>query len=325
MAGRNKVVRGKSLGRGKGKAKPTKTNVRRKSPATKSAFARWIEGLPISAQFVDRAVTVSMVGLVGVAALGLAWYSGLPGYVGTEVAQAVGRAGFQVKRVEVTGIERMDRLTVYAIALDQHSMAMPLVDLDKVRGQLLRFGWVEDARVSRRLPDTLVVDIVERKPAAIWQNNKKLTLIDNKGVVLERINPTAMPDLPLVIGESANREAVSLNQLLDRTPSLRRVLTSATWVGNRRWDLQFQSGEVLALPEGKDKAAAAMTNFARIDGVERLLGRGFVRFDMRDSTKMVVRIQRTIKGTDPKAGKSDADAAKPASAKTTSETKGEQG
>jgi cell division protein FtsQ len=298
MAGRAKITRGQSAKRGK--AKPTKATSRRRSPATKSALSRWMDALPISEAFIDRAVTVSMVGLVSVAALGLAWYSGLPGYVGTEIAQAVGRAGFQVKRVEVTGLERMDRLTVYSIALDQHSMAMPLVDLEKVRGQLMRFGWVEDARVSRRLPDTLVVDIVERTPTAIWQNNKKLTLIDKKGVVLERISASAMPDLPLVIGDKANREAVALNDLLDRTPSLKPVLASATWVGNRRWDLQFESGEVLALPEGKDKAAAAITNFARIEGVERLLGRGFVRFDMRDSTKMVVRIQREVKSTDPK-------------------------
>jgi cell division protein FtsQ len=325
MAGRAKIVRGKSAGRGKGNAKLTKGNVRRKSPATKSAFARMVEALPISEAFIDRAVTVSMVGLVSVAALGLAWYSGLPGYVGTEIAQSIGRAGFAVKRVEVTGLERMDRLTVYAIALDQHSMAMPLVDLEKVRGQLLRFGWVEDARVSRRLPDTLVVDIVERKPTAIWQNNKKLTLIDKKGVVLERINASAMPDLPLVIGDKANREAVALNELLDRTPSLKPVLTSATWVGNRRWDLQFQSGEVLALPEGKDKAAAAITNFARIEGVERLLGRGFVRFDMRDSTKMVVRIQRTVKSADPKDRDEKAGDEKANGSKPSSGTKGEQG
>ena len=34
------------------------------------------------------------------------------------------------------------------------------------------FGWVKDARVSRRLPDTLVIDIVERTPAALWQNQR---------------------------------------------------------------------------------------------------------------------------------------------------------
>jgi cell division protein FtsQ len=255
----------------------------------------FLDRVPMSEQFIDRAVTFSMVGLVGGALLGLAWFAGLPGYVGTEMAQAVGRAGFEVKRVEVTGLNRMDRLTVYAIALDQHSMAMPLVDLDKVRSQLMRFGWIEDARVSRRLPDTLVVDVVERKPAAIWQHNQKLTLIDAKGVVLERVNPNAAPDLPLMIGHNANREAVALNTLLSRAPSLKPALASATWVGDRRWDIQFHSGEVLALPEGEDKAGAALMRFAKIDGVERLLGRGFVRFDMRDPTKMVVRMSRQAK------------------------------
>ena len=43
------------------------------------------------------------------------------------------------------------------------------------------FGWVKDARVSRRLPDTLVIDIVERKPAALWQNEGRLALIDCRG------------------------------------------------------------------------------------------------------------------------------------------------
>ena len=67
----------------------------------------------------------------------------------------------------------MERLPVYAVALDQDSMAMPLVDLEDTRARLLRFGWVKEARVSRRLPDTLVVDIVERQPAAIWQHNQQ--------------------------------------------------------------------------------------------------------------------------------------------------------
>ena len=51
--------------------------------------------------------------------------------------------------------------------------------------------------MSRRLPDTLVVDIVERTPAAIWQNHGKLTLIDKDGVELAPVPVDKMPDLPL--------------------------------------------------------------------------------------------------------------------------------
>lgn len=255
--------------------------------------------MPFDQLAVDRFVTGVMVIVFGGVAIAGATLAGVPQYVGTETAKAIGRAGFEVKRVEVTGIDRMERLTVYAIALDQHSMAMPLVDLDKVRDQLLNYGWVKDARVSRRLPDTLVVDIVERKPAAIWQHNQKLSLIDKEGVILEPIKADQpAPELPLLIGKDANLEAVRLNTLMDQAPALRPMLASASWIGNRRWDLQFQSGEVLALPEGDAAAAKALLRFARIDGVRRLLGRGFARFDMRDPKKFVARIKRDQQSID---------------------------
>ena len=35
-------------------------------------------------------------------------------------------------------------------------------------------------------------------------------------------------------------------------------LESATWVGRRRWDLQFQTGETIALPEGEAAARTAL-------------------------------------------------------------------
>lgn len=276
-----------------------------------SIVSRAIAAIPVKAETWQRLAMVGTFLLFGGVAVTGAMIAGLPQYVGMEVAQAVGRAGFQVKRVEVTGIDRMERLTVYAIALDQHSMAMPLVDLDKVRGQLMQYGWIKDARVSRRLPDTLVVDVVERKPAAVWQHNQKLSLIDGEGVVLDDVALNAMPELPILVGRDANKHAVAFNQLLDRAPALKPSLASATWVGGRRWDLQFQSGETLALPEGEEAAGKALYRFAKMDGVERLLGRGFVRFDMRDPTKFVARVGRKQPSIDkpaPQEGESKGDA-----------------
>ena len=90
-----------------------------------------------------------------------------------------------------------------------------LVDVAAIRRRLLRFGWVKDARVSRRLPDTLVIDIVERAPSALWQNQGQLALIDKEGVVLDRVPVDKMPDLPLLIGPGANGQAEQLGRLMD--------------------------------------------------------------------------------------------------------------
>ena len=58
---------------------------------------------------------------------------------------------------------------------------------------------------------------------------------------------------------------VTLETLLDKAPSLKAQLVSATWVGQRRWDLSFQSGETVALPEGEAAARRALARFAKMD------------------------------------------------------------
>jgi cell division protein FtsQ len=214
----------------------------------------------------------------------------LPARAMTAVGEAIGRAGFTVKRVEVVGIKHMDSAPVYRMALDQRSMAMPLVDVDAIRQRLLGYGWVKDARVSRRLPDTLTIDIVERQPAALWQYRDRLALIDADGVVIDRVSVTQMPDLPLLIGPGANLHERGLNLLMDAAPTLKPQLVSATWVGGRRWDLALQTGETIALPEGAEAAKSALAKFADLDKSTGLLGRGLLRFDLRLPGKMIVRL-----------------------------------
>lgn len=249
-----------------------------------------INALPISPQRLQKianwTVGLSLCAVVAIAAHA----TGVTAKVHEEYAQLVGRAGFQVKKVEVVGADRIDRLKVYDIALAQKDRSMAALDLEGVRGDLMKYGWIKDARVSRRLPDTLVVDIVERTPAAIWQHSGRLSLIDENGVVLEPVTIATMPDLPLVIGPKANQRSQDLDRLLAEASSLKELLAGATWVGNRRWDLRFRSGETLSLPEGETEAKAALAKFAHMDGANRLLGRGILRFDMRDPNRFVLRL-----------------------------------
>jgi len=249
-----------------------------------------LDSLPFNPEAIRRISWWILIAMILAVLVAVAVALRVPQMAGTAIGEAVGSAGFAVKRVEIKGLSRMERLPVYAVALDQDSMAMPLVDLDYTRERLLRFGWVKEARVSRRLPDTLVVDIVERRPSAIWQHNRRLALIDSDGVVLEQVKLDTMPDLPLVIGPATNRHAAGLAGLLEAAPSLKPMVSGATWVGERRWDLRFQSGEILALPEGREASKKALVHFARMDQAAQLLGRGLVRFDMRVPGKFIVRV-----------------------------------
>jgi cell division protein FtsQ len=264
----------------------------RKASSRVSVPRKLAARLPVKEAEVNRLATwffgLFVLAIVGVALVAL----DLPNKAAIAAGEAVGNAGFRVKSVDIQGIRRMDPRPVYDIALDQKTTAMPLVDVTDIRNRLLQFGWVKDARVSRRFPDTLVIDIVERKPAALWQDDDRLSLIDADGVVLDRVQVSQMPDLPLLIGKGANAQAVPLERLLDQAPALKAQLVSATWVGQRRWDLSFQSGETIALPEGEPLATAALVKFAKMDKSAGLLGRGLIRFDLRIPDKMTVQLPR---------------------------------
>jgi cell division protein FtsQ len=233
----------------------------------------------------------------------------IPGKGERAAAAAVGHAGFTVSGYQIVGLSHMSRAPVDQIVNDELRRAaeeagtdkapQALVDAGAIRQRLLQFGWVKDARVLRRLPDTLVIDIVERKPAALWQNQGELALIDSDGVVLDRVPVDKMPDLPLLIGPGANGQEQGLASLMADVPTLKPQLASATWVGGRRWDLNFQSGETVALPEGYDAAHTALVKFAKLDKQTALLGRGLVRFDLRVPGKMIVRLPHPLEPAKP--------------------------
>ena len=284
-------VRRGSAGRAKAK-KPSKVavpnKIARRLPVDQ-ARANKVAGLVFGA-------FVLAIGIVVLVALDI------PAKAERAAGTAIGEAGFKISGYQIVGINHMNRALVDDVVTDELRRAaeeagsskapQALVSVADIRQRLMSYGWVKDARVSRRLPDTLVIDIVERTPAALWQSEGRLALIDNEGVVLDRVAVDKMPDLPLLIGPGANAQEQQLGRLMTAVPTLKPQLASATWVGGRRWDLNFQSGETVALPEGEDSAKATLMKFARLDKQSGLLGRGIIRFDLRVPGKMIVRLRR---------------------------------
>lgn len=271
-----------------------KRGATRKRPAARRDPAGSVTrriAVPLPAAALRRNVVVAFTALALAAATVVATLLGLPAQWWMATAEAAGRAGFEVRHVEVSGVHQAPKLPVYAAALDGPTNSMLLVDLDAVRDRLRALPWVADASVSRRLPDTLRVTIVERAPMALWQFQHRLAVIDSSGTPLTRENLERFAKLPMVVGRGANTQAYDLLALLATEPGVAAHVDSATLVGNRRWDVRFKSGETLALPEGRTAAGSALASFAKLNKADTLLDRGFSRFDMRLPGRMTVRVR----------------------------------
>lgn len=232
--------------------------------------------------------------LIVLALLAIGWLVasavGLPQLVASRAAVIAQDGGYRVRHVEIRGAKRMDSKQVYDQVLAEQDQAMTRLDLDAIRARLLALPWVADARVSRQLPDTLVVDLVERVPTAVLRQPGGLVLIDADGHELEAVSPERAKGMLVLSGTNANQQAEALHTLLGAAPALKGQVRSAEWIGNRRWNLTFATGQVLALPEGDEEAASALVTFARMDGVNRLLGGKVAAFDMRVPEQIYMRV-----------------------------------
>ena len=180
------------------------------------------------------------------------------------------------------------------------------LDLDAVRRRVEAIGWVRQATVWRQLPDTLHIEIAEREPFARWQIDGRVYLIDADGKVLEEGDRPDFHHLFLLVGAGASDKAHDLLDMLSSEPVLASRVVNAIRVRNRRWDIEFDNGVVVRLPEaGPAQAWARLIDLERSHG---LLRRDIRVVDLRLDDRLIVQMSPEAESPSPvttpkKAGK----------------------
>jgi cell division protein FtsQ len=195
--------------------------------------------------------------------------------------------GISVQQVTVRGRTRTEKDAILAaLDLDRGS-SLVHVDLDAARERIEALEWVGAATVMRLLPDTVHVEIDERRPYAIWQNGGRLYLIDRAGRVISDRDVREFAFLPQVVGPGAADAAEALISVLDRVPTIRSRLKAAVRVSGRRWTLKLDNGVDVHLPDkGVEEAIGELTELQR---EHRILQRDIAAIDLRFKDRFIVR------------------------------------
>jgi cell division protein FtsQ len=284
------IRRGGRAVRRQGRSQPAERKTRGAVSQRGSLVDALMRVLPFTEQQLHKVFLALILAAVLGMALVVASLSGATALAAERVATTVGDAGFEVRKVEVRGVERMNEIQVYERVLGVRDRAMPQVSLGELRASLMQLPYVRDARVSRQLPDTIVVDIVEREPHAVLRTSRGLALIDETGHTLQRISATEAKERLVISGTEAETQVQALTALLETVPQLQEQVTEAEWIGKRRWNLTFVTGQVLSLPQGEERSRAALMSFAKLDGANQLLGGRVAAFDMRNPERLYLRV-----------------------------------
>lgn len=201
---------------------------------------------------------------------------------------ATGFTGLRVAHVVIQGrANTPETLLRAAIGVAEGDPILGF-SVEAARARIETLTWVEQATVERRLPDTIVVALKERRPFAIWQNQKKYVLIDRAGQIVANQDVALFKDkLPMVVGPGAPLGANSLLTTLEKYPALSGRILASVRVGERRWDLHLKNGIEVMLPEGHE--AEALDRLMRLHRDHALMDRPLTAIDLRLPDRLVVR------------------------------------
>jgi cell division protein FtsQ len=198
------------------------------------------------------------------------------------------RLGLVVTDIKVEGRETTDRETILSALGAGPGTPILAMSPRRAKEQLETLPWVRSAVVERRLPDTLYVRLVERKPLALWQHGGKIELIDREGAVIPVTRLERFAKLPLVVGPTAASHAAELLDMLASEPDLSSRVSAAIRVGDRRWNLRIDNAIDVLLPA--DAPAYAWAQLARLERSSAILKRDVQTVDIRLPDRLVLRV-----------------------------------
>ncbi len=202
-------------------------------------------------------------------------------------ADATASAGLEVKRVLLRGAHQTAHEEILKALGPVVGAPMIDVSLKDARQRVESLGWVRSAAVSRLMPDTIVVAIREREPAAVWQVDGDLHLIDAGGALIRPVGAFEYSNLPLIVGSGAADAAAGVLQALRAHEELNKRTYALIRVGDRRWNLRLRNNVEIKLPETDFEKAVA--DIALMHAAQSTLDQPLEYIDLRDPERLIIR------------------------------------
>jgi cell division protein FtsQ len=109
---------------------------------------------------------------------------------------------FAVRHVEIKGSRRLADEQIAKLTGVELGRNMFQIDTDDAERRVLREPWVREVKITRQLPSTLRIELVERQAFALAAISDQLYLVTKTGEPFKRVEPADPYDLPVITGIS---------------------------------------------------------------------------------------------------------------------------
>lgn len=197
-------------------------------------------------------------------------------------------AGFGISEIHITGNRRTPYRQILEVLGMQPGQSIFAADLWSAQRRLASLEWISSVEIHRRYPDAIFVNLVEKRPFALWQappdshGNTPIVVVERNGKVITGRDLDKFRHLPKLLGAGAPQAAADLVDAVQSHRAIAARVAAYARISERRWNLILDDGVTVELPEsGWQKELDALDHLIIDNGI---LERDVTEIDLRSPT-----------------------------------------
>ena len=196
---------------------------------------------------------------------------------------------FQINHIIINGSEKSDKSLIENNLIEFWGS---LIDsnFDIIKELVESSEWVKRASVKKVLPSTLIIDVIENDPYAIYFQDGKTFLLDLDGSIITEINlDNYGDDLLLVRGENSPELLEKLiKDISIAFPSLIQNLRELEFIEKRRWNLILNNNLLVKLPDVNIQKS--LKNLKQLFEEQEVMESNIIEIDLRIQGRAALKV-----------------------------------
>ena len=168
---------------------------------------------------------------------------------------------YNLKKIEVTGLTNLNKDEILIFFNKFKNSSIFLVPVKEISNEIKKNKWIKEVNIRNDYKNTLKVNIKEETPIGIYENNNQKILFSKNLVILEILGKNHdYKNLISFYGENSIINSKYLISKIDQ--DIKKMIQSAIFIENRRWNIRLKNKITLKLPEKNLKEA--INNYKKI-------------------------------------------------------------
>ncbi len=187
---------------------------------------------------------------------------------------------FVLDQIIINGSKKSNTVKIKE-GIHNHTSDLLSLDLHKIKEIIEEEKWIKRVNLKKVYPSTLVLDIIENDPYAIFRDQGKYYLLDIDGTIItQKNNDYELKNYIIVSGDESPLALNSIIKALNiHFSELVSQLSGLDFIERRRWNLTLKNNLLIKLPD--TKIDDALENLKNLFVEEKVLQSNIIEIDLR--------------------------------------------